>query len=221
MRYPPDRKIATRQRIVAAASRAFRERGVAETGVDEVMRRAGLTHGGFYAHFRDKAELVGEACVAAFAEAVPNLKRISARRTRAERIRLLIDSYLGTSHRDNRSAGCAIVAVAADVSRLEGDARAAYSRALEVHLERLADALRLADDPAENLAEATHLMSALVGALLCARALGDSPRSAAVLRAMRLRLKAQFAPAELHHRRAGERAAPPDFSPSHDLLRAL
>ena len=58
MRYPPAHKHATRRRIVDAASQAFRERGVAETGVDEVMRRAGLTHGGFYAHFRDKTELI-------------------------------------------------------------------------------------------------------------------------------------------------------------------
>ncbi|MFZ9681991.1 MAG: TetR/AcrR family transcriptional regulator, partial [Cephaloticoccus sp.] len=55
MRYPPNHKQATRRRIVAAASAAFRERGVEGTGVDEVMRRAGLPHGGFYAHFRDKS----------------------------------------------------------------------------------------------------------------------------------------------------------------------
>ena len=73
MRYPPEHKTATRRRILEAAGQAFRERGVAETGVDEVMRRAGLTHGGFYAHFRDKTELLAEACAAAFDTAVPNL----------------------------------------------------------------------------------------------------------------------------------------------------
>src|ERR1051325_655142 len=77
VRYPPTHKHATRRRILEAASQAFRERGVAETGVDEVMRRAGLTHGGFYSHFRDKSELVAEACTSAFDEAVPNLDRIA------------------------------------------------------------------------------------------------------------------------------------------------
>src|SRR5215203_2827528 len=120
MRYPAAHKHATRRRIVEAASQAFRERGVAETGVDEVMRRAGLTHGGFYAHFADKTELLGEACGAAFDAAVTNLERIAAAPTPAARARLLIDSYLGARHRDNRGSGCLVVAVGADMVRLRG-----------------------------------------------------------------------------------------------------
>src|SRR5438477_11652374 len=106
MRYSDSHKHATRRRIIEAASRAFRERGVAETGLDEVMRKAGLTHGGFYAHFSDKSALVAEACDAAFDAAVPNLERIAAGRTVNGRVRLLIDSYLSTRHRDNRGSGC-------------------------------------------------------------------------------------------------------------------
>src|SRR5438067_782639 len=115
MRYQPTHKIATRRRIVDAAGEAFRERGVYETGVDEVMRRAGLTHGGFYSHFRDKEELVAEACTAAFEGAVMNLERIAAASTPAARARLLIDSYLAALHRDNRGSGCLVVAVGADM----------------------------------------------------------------------------------------------------------
>ena len=81
MRYPPEHKLFTRRRIVAAASAAFRERGVENTGVDEVMRRAGLTHGGWSAHFNDKAQLVAEACADAFDAAVVNLDRIAAQPT--------------------------------------------------------------------------------------------------------------------------------------------
>src|SRR6266498_3302238 len=110
MRYPATHKHITRRRIVDAASQVFRERGIAETGVDEVMRRAGLTHGGFYAHFRDKSELVAEACTAAFNAAVPNLDRIAAGPTPIARARLLIDSYLGRRHRDNHGSGCVVVA---------------------------------------------------------------------------------------------------------------
>src|SRR4051812_50176678 len=94
MRYPPAHKHATRRRILEAASQAFRERGVAETGVDEVMRRAGLTHGGFYAHFRDKTELIAGACGSAFDEAVPNLEGVAAQTSAAGRARVLIGSYL-------------------------------------------------------------------------------------------------------------------------------
>ena len=192
MRYPPTHKHATRRQILEAAGQAFRERGVSETGVDEVMRRAGLTHGGFYAHFRDKTELVAEACTAAFEAAVPNLDRIAAAPTRAARARLLIDSYLAPRHRDNRGSGCVIVAVGADVARLSGPVRDGYSRAFTGHLDRLGAALRLSRDPEKNRDRVTHLMSSLVGALLFARATGDAARSDAILRSMRRMLRAEF-----------------------------
>lgn len=192
MRYPPSHKIATRRRILEAAAQAFRERGVSETGVDEVMRRAGLTHGGFYAHFHDKTELVAEACAAAFDAAVPNLDRIAAAPTPAARARLLIDSYLGTRHRDNRGSGCVVVAVGADMVRLRGAARAGYSQGFTRHLERLGVALRLSEDPKTNAERVAQLMSSLVGALLFARAIDDPTQSDAMLSAMRRQLRAQF-----------------------------
>lgn len=192
MRYPASHKHATRHRIVEAAGQAFREHGVAETGVDEVMRRAGLTHGGFYAHFRDKGELVAEACSAAFGGARVNLDRIAALPSAMQRVRMLIDSYLSTRHRDNRGSGCLIVAVGADMTRLRGTARAGYSRGFTEHLERLSAALRLSDDPQENRDRVTHLMSALVGALLFARAIDDPARSEALLHSMRRRLRREF-----------------------------
>ena len=170
MRYPPAHKEATRRCILDAASQAFRERGVAETGVDEVMRRAGLTHGGFYSHFQDKTELITEACAAAFEAAIPNLDRIAVAPTAAARARLLIDSYLGARHRDNRGSGCLVVAVGADMARLQGAARRGYAAGFSRHLDRLGAALRLSDNPTRNRERVTQLMSSLVGALLFARA---------------------------------------------------
>jgi TetR/AcrR family transcriptional regulator, transcriptional repressor for nem operon len=193
MRYPPKHKLATRRRIVAAASAAFREHGVEGTGVDEVMRRAGLTHGGFYAHFRDKSELVSEACAEAFDEAVGNLARIAAQPSPEKRARILIDSYLSPHHRDNRGSGCLVVAVAVDMARLSGPARAGYSRGFAQHLDRLCAALRLAEDPAENRDRVTQLMSSLVGALIFARATDDPARSDALLSSSRRMLRKAFA----------------------------
>jgi TetR/AcrR family transcriptional regulator, transcriptional repressor for nem operon len=193
MRYPPAHKQATRSRIITAASAAFRERGVEGTGVDEIMRRAGLTHGGFYAHFRDKSELVAEACADAFDAAVVNLDRIAAQPTAAKRARLLIDSYLSTHHRDNRGSGCLVVAVGADMARLSGPARGGYARGFVRHIDRLCDALRLARDPEENRDRVTHLMSSLVGALIFARATDDSARSDALLSSSRRMLRKSFA----------------------------
>lgn len=192
MRYPPEHKHATRRRILEAAGQAFREHGVAETGVDEVMRRAGLTHGGFYAHFRDKTELIAEACAAAFDAAVPNLERIAARPTAAERARVLIDSYLAARHRDNRGSGCMVVAVAADMARLRGAAREGYSRGFSQHIDRLCGALRLSENAEENRVRVTHLMSSLVGALLFARAIDDPVQSDAMLHSMRRCLRVEF-----------------------------
>lgn len=212
MRYPPSHKEATRRRILDAAGQAFREQGVAETGVDEVMRRAGLTHGGFYAHFSDKTELVAQACAAAFEAAVPNLERIAVLPTAAARARLLIDSYLGTRHRDNRGSGCFVVAVGADMVRLRGAARSGYARGFAQHLERLAAALRLHSDPRRNQERVTQLMSSLVGALLFARAIDDSRESDAMLQSMRRQLRAQFCEP------ASRAAVQP---PAHDFMRAI
>lgn len=192
MRYPSDHKLQTRRRIVAAASAAFRERGVDSTGVDEVMRRAGLTHGGFYAHFHDKSELVAEACAEAFAGAVVNLERIAALPTPAQRARLLIDSYLAQRHRDNRGSGCLIVAVGADMGRLAGRGRAGFADGFVRHLDRLGVALRLSADPERNRDLVTHLMSSLVGALIFARAIDDTARSDALLASSRRMLRREF-----------------------------
>ncbi|HUR58696.1 MAG TPA: TetR/AcrR family transcriptional regulator, partial [Opitutaceae bacterium] len=209
LRYPPAHKHATRRRILEAAAQAFRERGVAETGVDEVMRRAGLTHGGFYSHFQDKSELVAEACAAAFDAAIPNLERIAAAPTAAARTRLLIDSYLARRHRDNRGSGCFVVAVGADMVRLQGAARKGYARGFAQHLTRLGTALRLHPEPRKNRERVTHLMASLVGALLFARATDDPVESDALLHTMRRQLRAQF---------CREESAPRD--PTNDFMRA-
>jgi TetR/AcrR family transcriptional repressor of nem operon len=217
MRYPPAHKLATRRRILDAASQAFREHGVAETGVDEVMRRAGLTHGGFYAHFRDKSELVAEACATTFDAAVINLDRIATQPTPALRARMLIDSYLSTRHRDNRGSGCMVVAVGADMARLSGPGRSGYSRSFTGHLDRLEAALRLSEDPVVNRDRVTHLMSSLVGALLFARAIDDPVRSDTILHAMRRLLRREFSDAATAPSVAAKSASR-SSRPTHDFL---
>ncbi|MBL9215739.1 MAG: TetR/AcrR family transcriptional regulator [Opitutaceae bacterium] len=194
MRYPTHHKHGTRARILRAASEVFRERGVASTGVDAVMRRAGLTHGGFYAHFRGKAELVAEACAAGFDAGRENFERIAALPTRRERVRALVLSYLSARHRDHPAAGCLVAALGLEAARPGGAARRGYAAALQRHRARLAAALRLADDPAENERLATALLSQLVGALILARSLADPAESGAVLRHARRTALEHFAP---------------------------
>jgi TetR/AcrR family transcriptional repressor of nem operon len=181
MRYSATHKTHTRARILATASQAFRERGVVATGVDEVMRRAGLTHGGFYAHFRNKSDLVAAACAAGFESAVENLDRIARLPTVRARVRALVGSYLGSRHRDNPAAGCLVAALGAEASRLDDESRAAYSQAFQSHRRRVAEAVRLSPHVVENTRRVTALLSFLVGALLVARSVRESSVSDQIL----------------------------------------
>ncbi len=194
MRYPAEHKTATRRRILEAASAAFRERGVAATGVDEVMRRAGLTHGGFYAHFRSKSALVAEACATGFDMGAPNLDRIAALPTARQRVRALVASYLSPHHRDNRAGGCLVAALGHEAARPDGRARRDYGDALQRHRARVVAALRMHPDPAENERLATSLLGLLVGSLIVARSLPDEASSRAVLAQTRDTALALFAP---------------------------
>jgi TetR/AcrR family transcriptional repressor of nem operon len=194
MRYATDHKLTTRSRILQAASEVFRERGVAATGVDEVMRRAGLTHGGFYAHFRGKAELVADACASGFDAGRANLARIAALPARRDRVRALVLSYLSPRHRDNPAGGCLVAALGFEAARSTGRARESYSAALQQHRVRLAAALRLAADEKENVRLATALLSQLVGALILARSLADPAESTELLAQARRTALEHFAP---------------------------
>jgi len=105
----------------------------------------------------------------------------------------LIDSYLAARHRDNRGAGCLVVAVGADMAREASRAtKGGYARGFRQHLGRLGTALRLHADPEINRDRVTYLMGALVGALLFARAVDDPVQSQAILHAMRRQLRAEF-----------------------------
>ena len=194
MRYAANHKLTTRSRIVQAASEVFREKGVAATGVDEVMRRAGLTHGGFYAHFRGKSELVADACASRFDAGRTNLARIAALASRRERVRALVLSYLSPRHRDNPAGGCLVAALGFEAARASGPARQSYSTALQQHRTRLAATLRLAVDERQNVRLTTALLGQLVGALILARSLADPLESAEVLAQARQTALEHFAP---------------------------
>jgi len=194
MRYPPNHKQATRRRILDAASRVFRAHGLAATGVDEVMRRAGLTHGGFYAHFRDKTELVTEACATGFDSAAANLDRIAALPTPRARVRALVLSYLGGHHRDHAGDGCLLASLGSEVARLDGEARVLFADSFRRHRARVAAALALHPDPAENERRANALLGLLAGALVFARAVADPAESAALLSQARRTALELFAP---------------------------
>src|SRR5215471_1322422 len=108
MRVSREKAAENRERIVDTASRLFREKGFDGIGLDAIMRDAGLTHGGFYRHFKSKDDLAAEAVTLA-------LRRGADRRRRFTTPRDPVADYLSGRHRDDRASGCAMAALAADI----------------------------------------------------------------------------------------------------------
>ncbi|WP_030381099.1 MULTISPECIES: TetR/AcrR family transcriptional regulator [unclassified Streptomyces] len=170
-----------RQRVVETASRLFREQGV-HVSVADLMKAAGLTHGGFYKQFASKEALVDEATTLAFEELARTYARgpvdESTRPGPDESARRdLIDAYLSVRHRDNAADGCPVAGLATDMARTD-DSREAH-RVYAEGVRGFADAL--ATDEEDGLVR----MCTMIGALTLARATKDSPLSEEILTAAR------------------------------------
>jgi TetR/AcrR family transcriptional repressor of nem operon len=191
MRYDAEHKQKTRERVLTEAAKAIRAEGPHQIGVAGVMAKAGLTHGGFYAHFKSKDELVVAAIDQMLREGRRRLLLATEGQTPGQALTRYIDFYLSRGHRDTREAGCPLPFLAADAPRLDGPARERFAfgvttlrNALAAQLERLG-AEAPEDDAASMLAE-------LVGALSLARAEPDAEQSDAILRRSKAALKRRF-----------------------------
>jgi TetR/AcrR family transcriptional regulator, transcriptional repressor for nem operon len=161
MKVSREKVAENRRRILQAASRLFRERGFDAVTVAEVMKAAGLTHGGFYGYFDSKDDLVAHALADALAQSSPpkaDLAQYAA-------------GYLSPGHRDDVAGGCVTAALASETFHQASEARAAMTTGLREQIERLS---RVApgDDPAAQRRAAIGAWSAMVGALILAR-MGD------------------------------------------------
>src|SRR6266404_2948082 len=123
MRKSREEAAETRKRIVRAAARQFREKGIAAAGLAELMKAAGLTHGGFYKHFTSKDQLVAETTAAALDTL---LEEMDAHPT----INAAVAVYLSTRHRDNPPSGCPLAAIGSELSRSDKKAREAATGGL-------------------------------------------------------------------------------------------
>ena len=185
----PSRKQLTHDRIVETAASVMREAGFWGVGVADVMKRAGLTHGGFYAHFASRDALLCEAIEHAGRDSAARLAKSTAQRQArgASRLRALVDAYLADSHLAGATQGCPVAALASEMPRQSAEvAQAAAER-----VRRLVAAVRraLPDEAAE---QAGVVAGQLVGALQLARALGDNAEGRALLATTRRGLLAQF-----------------------------
>jgi len=184
MRYPPAHKASTRRRIVDGTAAALRARGVSGVGVADLMRQAGLTHGGFYAHFTSKDALVAAAIAAAAEQSVRNLRKAVQRAGGKPPLEAIVDAYLSPAHRDRPERGCALATLAAELARESSAAR----RALTVQFDDLLAFLgeHVPDRRgASRRRRAMAVLSCLVGALTLSRAVDSPETSGEILAAAR------------------------------------
>lgn len=177
-------KARTHARIVEAAIRAFRERGVETVAIADVMRAAGLTHGGFYAHFPNKERLVAEAAAHGLTDSRRALVMDAAAAQPAAPLREIIRRYVSRSHRDDPAGGCAMPALAAEVAREPEEVRHAFTAGLEDFITQLMDYVPGATPEARRDAALT-LTSGMAGAIALSRAVDDPDMSDRILLAAR------------------------------------
>jgi TetR/AcrR family transcriptional repressor of nem operon len=188
-RTPNSRKEETHERIVDAAARAIRRHGYAGVGVADVMKEAGLTHGGFYAHFDSRDALLVEALERAGRESFEAVTRAAEQRAGkgVSAFRSLVETYLADGHLASLETGCPVAALGCDMPRQSQTVREASS----MRVQRLIAAVR-ATLPEAPRAAASVVAGTLVGSLQLARALGDNAEGRAVLSAARKSLIQQY-----------------------------
>jgi TetR/AcrR family transcriptional repressor of nem operon len=201
MALEPSRKQLTHDRILETAARAMRASGFAGVGVADVMQQAGLTHGGFYAHFRSRDELLAEALERAGQHSRERLSRgIATGEAKGQsRFRALVETYLADRHLKSPESGCPVAALGSELPRQVPQVREAGAQRVRSLLAFVGEALGASHPP-----EAAGLVTAqLVGTLQLARALGDNANGRAMLAAARQSLLAQYdAPAQRANRAA-------------------
>ena len=172
-------KAASHDRILDIAAALIRRDGVDSLSVAELMKEAGLTHGGFYRHFESREHLVAEAAQRALSQG--SAPAMAAAQLGGQRgYTALVDGYLSAHHGDHPESGCAVACIAADVARAGGSARATYTHQVQEYLAVLAD---LIDNPDREVGEreAVLTLGVLVGAISMARAVDDPDLSQRIL----------------------------------------
>ncbi len=182
MRQSREAKAETHQAIIAAAARAFRERGIEGTSVGDVMSAANRTHGGFYRHFQSKEDLLVAALGSAFAGMLDDIERALGDTPPGQVLREFVRGYASPGHVADVAGGCPAAALSNDVLRSSEAVRAEFGRGVQAIVATLA--ARLNGTDAEREAKATQTFAMAVGAVIIARA-SDPVNATQVLEAVR------------------------------------
>jgi len=184
MKVTREQAAENRERIIRTAARLFREKGFDGIGVADLMKSAGLTHGGFYGHFASKADLAAKACESALGRSVERwTQRAAAAETAGDDVlTVLVRSYVNEGHRDNPGAGCMFGALGPDAARQELSVKRAMSDGLRGLIAVLEEAMPGATE-AERHEAALAAMSQMTGAIMLSRIADDEAFSKEILEA--------------------------------------
>jgi len=178
-------KEVTHDRIVDAAARAIRRSGYNGTGVADIMKAAGLTHGGFYAHFPSREAMLAEAADRAGGESVAMMERIAASLPAEQVLPAMMQAYLSEEHLEAIETGCATAALGSEMPRQAPEVRRAATRRIKEMIDLVARQSPDWGQPAAH-ERALFTVATMVGALVLARAV-DEPKLSDALRAAALK----------------------------------
>jgi TetR/AcrR family transcriptional regulator, transcriptional repressor for nem operon len=200
MRVSREQATQNRQKILAAATRLFRERGISATGVDAISEDAGLTHGAIYSQFGSKEAIVAEAMREAQAGSRLLWRRLADRNGPRQAFAAIVAQYLSPAHRDAVGRGCIVASLGSEIAKQPERVRDSFTAELKEGLEYLADVMK-GDDPSHQGDEAIEAFATMAGALMLARAVSDETLSRRILEVTARRV--------IRLARSGESPAPP------------
>jgi TetR/AcrR family transcriptional repressor of nem operon len=175
MRYSPQHKARNHENILSVAARSLRERGGDSSGIGTVMKKVGLTKGGFYRHFKSKDDLFAEAVARAFEEMGNGMVEVAKSAPEGQGLRAIIERYLSTGHANSLGTGCVLSTLAPELARKPLPVRKRVEASLEAYRERLLPFVP-GRTREEKLAKCRLLFSSMAGVLMIARITTDLQR---------------------------------------------
>jgi TetR/AcrR family transcriptional regulator, transcriptional repressor for nem operon len=179
----------TRKRIVDAAAREFRRKGIHAGGLASVMAEAGLTPGGFYKHFDSKEQLITEASEAGISTVINAFEAIASRTGDEEAFKSIVESYVSVAHRDNSMGGCPLAGMGSELAHGGEETRAAATQGFNDLVDVLATSFSRSR-PDGDRSEAVFALVAMIGAVTISRIITDPAASTLVLQQVKQHLKA-------------------------------
>jgi TetR/AcrR family transcriptional repressor of nem operon len=175
MRYSLEHKAQNHENILAVAARSFREHGADSSGIGTVMKKVGLTKGGFYRHFKSKDDLFVEAVARAFDEMGNGMLKVANSAPEGHGLRAMIEYYLSVRHANSPGVGCVVAALGPEFARKPLSVRKRIEASIDAYRERLLPFVP-GQTREEKLTKCRLLFSSMAGVLMMARITSDAQR---------------------------------------------